>query len=1329
MSKILTFTLLTYTGSELTIKVTNDSGAALKEGVTIELYPLKFLLDQRIKDKSREAATSQHPAGAASLAGIVTGAAGWSVWAKAETSDTIVPIMLLNDKDQAGEDIPAVPLAPGAEFIIKVALNSQASRARIDLDYSYEYGIDDVYKRVDGKLELKPADADEWVPQVSLTTSISPTMIPPKTDVTISWAIKDGVSATLRGPLPGGNSEWTLSNSPTSKFKIEKGSFNVKAVGPMTYILDAQVKRPDGKPNLQVIKMLSLDVHTREKYGYVIARPRRVLSYGLVELDWAAWGVNDVIIDAGGAARKIPLTDITLSGFRQGSGVMRITAGRPEGKDPLETTVDLNVEIDQKLHTESETKFRVIPWRKMDQSEFTGRPLGLAVPAEQMALLTTDGLWIANVGKDDFTPTSYDQVTKVSFTNTTSAQKPKAWLALAALNKKFVVVRQTSDNDVQVALYTAEGKPDEIPPLDLPPELRLFMEAPPTVDVVGYGNRAYIVVEQRFRAGLVRRAYSVGFDSAAKKAEFRPENLLESLTDYRLMTFDDALYALNRNSGHVIRFELTTAGKLEPYKAASAVTDQGASMIKDGLFVPVGRVFAVLSPTSVPSLSSLNEVGLRNVLRYQNLTPLKAPNAIQQDIVYGTQNNRWSRCGHGLDAKVGVAAFRGGDSERLWFIEPNKDTYTLTVSTEHLFLHDFVTDLPAKPLPRILDKTREFSIVNDTPLQFVPMNDTCAKAGVSPFSGTGPVELTPLPTILRPGVEEKFQIRYNEAEPAVTTLRFLTQRPAGTKNEYYLEVTLSGPDLANATTVFKRIKVDRYGVLSILEVPGTRQEHSTIRNIGFTAKALVNGMKLRIRNESPFWLWVRSPEAPNPDDREKFYEQNQGQVITIKYNTPALSIYAHGGGELPIDVDFAMPMGLEAIPGETQNKSVRINTDKAVAGFVIESISSPATDEDPYECTMRYRLERKLEAAYMGDGAPSRDGSSFYLPIAIPTFATSGQVLKINANDLSTMASASVEARSVFTAPNSLAVLADSVLAVLKNCEVNIFDLSLRLIKKVNLSQYDLITNLKGGHNETKFFTVGMKQLSANPPRYSYSFAAARTSAPTSSDMEMGMDAQSGFVAKPVPGAPSWVSPSTIPLMDVNFGAVALCVEGGLLLIDMRTKRLMATKIEGVVRQEAVLIDPVSNVVYFAHSNATNNELSVSRINPGVPTERMETMKLPFPLTHVVTDKDPPAGTKLEYHRPRAVSMAMTERELFVSHATKISVLDKKRLTVLRTVSLGMPCRLIQVRRGVLPATPTPEGHVGPRECNLVWAIGSIYIGNGIELKNQTYRLYKLAIV
>lgn len=225
------------------------------------------------------------------------------------------------------------------------------------------------------------------------------------------------------------------------------------------------------------------------------------------------------------------------------------------------------------------------------------------------------------------------------------------------------------------------------------------------------------------------------------------------------------------------------------------------------------------------------------------------------------------------------------------------------------------------------------------------------------------------------------------------------------------------------------------------------------------------------------------------------------------------------------------------------------------------------------------------------------------------------------------------------------------------------------------------------------------------------------------------MDGQPGYVAKPVPGAPAWVSQSTPPLMDAIGNAVAMCVEGGLFLIDLKAKRLMGTKLDTVGRQEAILIDPRDNTVFFAHSNARNNELIISRVNPSAPTERMETTTLPFPLTHVVTDQNPPAGVNLQYNRPRAVSLSMTDNALFVSHATKISMLDKKRLTKLQTIDLGFPCRLIQVRRGTLPATPTPQGHVGPRECNLIWAIGSIYIGTGVELQKYRYKLYKIAVV
>ena len=259
-----------------------------------------------------------------------------------------------------------------------------------------------------GELELK-VDPSEWTPEVTLTTDAkNPSMIVPKTPVKIFWHIKDGVSATIRGPLPGGNSEWSLSTDPTSPFKISDGMFQITAVGPVTYLLQAEVKRPDGKPNVQVFRMLSLDVYTKGKYGYLEARPVRVLPYGLVEIDWAAWGFNFVIIETESGSRKIPLTDMTLSGFHQGVGVMRITAGNPDRFK--ESKVRLNIEADQRLRNEAETAFNVVTWTGLNPT-FTGQPIGLAVAIPNLALLTTDGLWIAKVGAYDLDAVSYTHLT------------------------------------------------------------------------------------------------------------------------------------------------------------------------------------------------------------------------------------------------------------------------------------------------------------------------------------------------------------------------------------------------------------------------------------------------------------------------------------------------------------------------------------------------------------------------------------------------------------------------------------------------------------------------------------------------------------------------------------------------------------------------------------------------------------------------------------------------------------------------------------------------------------------------------------------------------
>lgn len=1323
--KVLEFTIENLKPEQLVIKVRNISGGALEKTLSIELSPPAQILNNRVIDTAKAAAVSEDPPGVASLAGIVSGPAGWSIWAMGDMTHATVVVMLRNDRDQDGDRLnPPVKVDAGAEFTISIPLNPNADRASVSFPYIYQHGTASGDRPDSGILEWKSDPAEDWV--VTLTSDqASPTMLKPPTDVKISWVVKNGVSATLRGPLPGGNSEWTLSNSTNSDYRMSDGSFQIKAVGTMTYILQAEVTRP-GKPNLQVVRVLSLDVYTREKYGFISARPHRVLPYGLVEFDWAAWGVKAVVIDAGGT-RRIPLTEMTLSGYPEGVGVMRINAGKADKE--TQVSVNLNIEIDKTPRIESTATYKIVPWRKMQKSNFTGKPVGLAVAAPRIALLTTDGLWTAKVGDHDFSDNiSYESVEKVDFKPSTT-DKPKAWIALAALGDRFVALRKTNEDDLQVALYTSTGAPDDIVPLDLPVDVRPMMRSGSIFDLVVYENRAYVVVEALMQTGLARRAFSVSFDRKAKKAEYRTEPALEILPGYRLLAFDDSLYALNRNTGQMFRF-IVGPGKLEAELAAGAV-DQVAgqrsmSMVQQGLLVPVGRVLAVLSPSSVPSLASLDSFGLRNVLPYETLTP-KNTGTIPQDLVYSPQNNRWARCGHGLDVKEGVVAFRGGDSQRLWMVDANGDTYTLAVSSEHLFAHDYVTDLPSKPLAPLLNKKREFKIVNTGDMEFVEMNDTCRKAGVTALTSTGPVEMTPPALVnLRSGHAEHFQLRFNELDPPTTTLRFLMRRPAGVTNEYFLELTLSGPNLATATTVFKRIAVDARGTASVVEVPETRREGPSDGLIEPISAPFVNGITLSLRNLSPYQLWLRSPYASTAADREKPYK---GEPLVIKYNSTPFSIYAHGAGELFFHVDFAMPHGIEETLGnEAQTKRLRINANQTF-GLRIESpsVTRPTSHRDDYDCAIRYKLEQALGGVYIGDGVPSRDLASFYVPLASPPTGEKAEVLKIEADTLSIKAHDAREASGVFVTPNSLTVLRDQVLAIFKDNYIYVYDLSLNFSRRVPVAWQQVITCLKGSANDTRFHTLGL-QFRGVGVKHSYNFAV-RSLMEHVDERDLNLDAQKGFRQTRMDDAPAWVTPYTFSPMDVVAGVLAvISVEGGLFLIDLKKKTVMEVAVDGAGRQEAVSIDPVQPAVFCAHSRPNLDGLKITRINTTEVNDKRSTT-LPSAITYMVEDTTSSTlRSPIWYNRARAASLLVTHDLLFVSHGTKIYVLDKNTLAQRQEITLDLPCRLIQARRGKAPGEKHPV-YGDPKDCYFVWAIGSSYRGTGQNLDKFKTSLYKVAFV
>jgi hypothetical protein len=97
---LLEFTVQSFTANELAIKVKNTSGASLDKTLAIEIYPAMYLVSAAVNDAAIKAASNEQPQGAMRLDGIVTGPQGWSIWARHETSDSTLIIVLINDRDQ-----------------------------------------------------------------------------------------------------------------------------------------------------------------------------------------------------------------------------------------------------------------------------------------------------------------------------------------------------------------------------------------------------------------------------------------------------------------------------------------------------------------------------------------------------------------------------------------------------------------------------------------------------------------------------------------------------------------------------------------------------------------------------------------------------------------------------------------------------------------------------------------------------------------------------------------------------------------------------------------------------------------------------------------------------------------------------------------------------------------------------------------------------------------------------------------------------------------------------------------------------------------------------
>src|SRR6185369_1163954 len=129
-------------------------------------------------------------------------------------------------------------------------------------------------------------------------------------------------------------------------------------------------------------------------------------------------------------------------------------------------------------------------------------------------------------------------------------------------------------------------------------------------------------------------------------------------------------------------------------------------------------------------------------------------------------------------------------------------------------------------------------------------------------------------------------------------------------------------------------------------------------------------------------------------------------------------------------------------------------------------------------------------------------------------------IAKYRASDLLIEASTIIDGGEIFSAPNSIAVLSDRVLACVRNNNwIGELSHELKYQGGFPTEWHDVITNLKGSPDAKTFFTLGMKNKTGGTIKHSYSYTAR--SFPQQFDTDLVLDSQKGFRSPPlVAGAP-----------------------------------------------------------------------------------------------------------------------------------------------------------------------------------------------------------------
>lgn len=1300
----------------LEVEVKNASNETYAGQLLIELKLPAQMASKDVGDASLKARGSKAPPNMETLANVITPPAGWTVWAYNSTEEHMVVIRVFNsaiDRRTARTAAPYTSFAAGASLKLQLPLSPAAPTTVYTLDYGYHFGSGRG-TRVDGKITIVPAGQGDWKPGVKFWCEhATPTMLAPGTEVNIQWEIDDGFAATLRGPLPGGNTQLFLTREASGPYNLKRGSLPFVAVGPATYMLDAEVKGPKDQPNVQVIRTLTFDIFSAQKYAHVSVRPDGVMPNGQVQIKWAVWGVSSASIKVGRRlSLDLELTEQNLSGWYQGTGVWRVNATSTIEREQVRLSITTQGDESHPVTADINTNL----WEKIpDAPAYTGRPLAMAVAADHLGLLTTDGVWVAKVNTIDEGPQE-PGFSRLQWIN-------KSWHGLAALGRNFAALFRQSDDNFVIECYDKDGRIQG--GMTMPGDFQaVARRGGATFDMVSFGGRAYVVVAAPFNTRYARVAYSVSF---SPERTIRPEPRLASLNHYRLVPFDNALYAYHRGSGRMFRFGVTGDGELgPPLRAASAVNDEGVSMIKTGTVVPLRSILAVLDPSALPAFltNPANPLtALLNVAGFQvkNLqTQLKSGDALPQDIVYNPQKDKWVRCGRGLKIEDGtVIGYRGGNSPRLWAVRPDGSWHMLAGATEKAFAPEFVPQYTTKPLPPALDAFREFTITNRTGLEFVPLDDVCQKGALPSFEADGPAELlTPIPQSIKSYGRQSFKVAYSKEETSQVVVRMMVAGCRGLR--YFLEVTLSGTDLQKITYAFRRLAEDG----SVASVPSASEWRMGNDVAVSMTGTLGQRTSLYLMNQTPHNSLILDPsvglQAVSVWDR-----------VDISFQTPRFKVYVPGEeklGHLWVDIDFATTGGdCEVSSGSRPQQSrIRLNPDGLknleLSSETATGSSARMREFERYDgskfritpsnqdvmvslCQIRLRTKTELDGVRLGDGALTPDRKRLVLALANPDNVARARVLVFDATTLEARQKEYDTKANVFSVPNAVAASTMYYDAVFAEPVRYTADYNFGVAWPQGFQGYDAVLALAESTERSVF----------NVLRKGNNFYLTVAYYGNNSE-ETLLDNIS--------------HPSVIPPLAVSpdGSTAAIGDKGGLLIVDMRAgagaRRPRSVRIRNATEPMHLAFSNDGRWIYCAHATPAMSEnprralhgsnLLVSRVSahdaaqaslalPNVPDK--------FGLTSNTRQPRPMNET---YKEQYAFSLAVSpdDRSLFVSAgATIMRVrLDTFELTPWRA-NVELPCRLI----GVVPRSDNAW---------TLFALGSKYVGDGTKVDEYKTHLY-----